>query len=70
MPFQLDPTEVRQVLVDSVRAEVRRKRVTTPAGAMSTLAIEGQGLWSGRRGAVRPARCKGGAECIGWCGRC
>jgi hypothetical protein len=59
---QLDPTEVRQVLVDSVRAEVRRKRVTTPAGAMRTLAIEGQGLWSGRLGGCKACQVQGGSR--------
>ncbi len=50
MLAQLDATEVRQVVGDSVRAEVRRKRVVTPDGAIRTLAIDGKCLWSGRRG--------------------
>ena len=57
---QVDPTEVRQVLVDSVRAEVRRKSVTTPAGALRTLAIDGKCLWSGRRGGCKACQGQGG----------
>jgi len=47
---QVDRGEVRQVLVDSVRAEVRRKSVVTPEAVIRTLAIDGKCLWSGRRG--------------------
>ncbi|HSF29365.1 MAG TPA: ISAs1 family transposase [Candidatus Tectomicrobia bacterium] len=47
---QVDRHEVRQVLVESVRAEVRRKSVRTPAGVLRTLAIDGKCLWRGERG--------------------
>lgn len=57
---QRAPTAVRQGLVDSVRAEVRRQRVTTPAGAMRPLAIEGKWLWSGRRGGCTACQVQGG----------
>lgn len=57
---QRDPTEGRQVLVDSVRAEVRRKSVTTPAGASRTLALDGKGLWRGRRGGCAACQGQGG----------
>jgi len=52
---QLELTEVRQMVVESVRAEVRRQRVVTPPGALRTLAIDGKCLWRGQRG--------GGADC-------
>ncbi len=56
---QLDVREVRQVLVKSVRAEVRRKSVVTPAGALRTLAIDGKCLWSGRRGGCPACQMQG-----------
>lgn len=46
---QVDRTEVRQLLVESVRAEVRRKSIRHPEGVLRTLAIDGKCLWSGRR---------------------
>lgn len=56
---QVDRTEVRQLVVDSVRAEVRRKSVTTPEGAIRTLAIDGKCLWSGRRGGCQDCQQQG-----------
>jgi hypothetical protein len=50
---RLDRREVRQVLVESVRAEVRRKSVVTPTGAIRHRGHpdpvpDGKSLWSGR----------------------
>jgi hypothetical protein len=59
---QVDATEVRQLLVDQVRAEVRRKSVVMPAGAIRTLAIDGQCLWSGRRGGCPACQVQGGVR--------
>lgn len=59
---QLDATEVRQLLVDQVRAEVRRKSVVTPEGAIRTLAIDGKCLWSGRRGGCPECQVQGGVR--------
>jgi hypothetical protein len=56
---QMDRNEVRQVLVDSVRAEGRRKSVVTPTGAIRTLAIDGKCLWSGRRGGCPDGQLRG-----------
>jgi Transposase DDE domain len=56
---QLEVREVRQVLVESVRAEVRRKSGVTPAGAIRTLAIDGKCLWSGRRGGCPDCQVQG-----------
>jgi hypothetical protein len=53
------PGEVRQVLVDSVRSEVRRKSVATPEGAIQTLAIDGRCLWRGRRGGCLECQVQG-----------
>jgi hypothetical protein len=47
---QVDVGAVRQMLVESVRAGVRRKSIVTPAGTLRTLAIEAKCGWSGRRG--------------------
>jgi hypothetical protein len=56
---QLDRTEVRQVLVASGRAEVRRKSRVTPDGALRTWAIDGKCLWSGRRGGCQDCQEQG-----------
>ena len=56
---QVDRSDVRQVLGESVRAEVQRKRVVTPAGAMRTRAIDGQWLWRGRRGGCPDCQVQG-----------
>jgi hypothetical protein len=52
---QLDRCDVRDALVESVRAEVRRKSVGTPEGVLRPLAIAGKCRWSGHRG--------GGPDC-------
>jgi hypothetical protein len=51
--------EVRQVLVESVRAEVRRKSVVSPVGGLRTLAIDGKCLWRGRRGGCPACQVQG-----------
>jgi Transposase DDE domain len=59
---QVDRQEVRQLLVESVRAEVRRKSVVSPMGAVRTLAIDGKCLWSGRRGGCPDCQVQGGVR--------
>jgi hypothetical protein len=56
---QLNPEEVRQVVVKRVRAEVRRKSVVSPSGAIRTLAIDGKCLWRGRRGGCPDCQLQG-----------
>jgi hypothetical protein len=56
---QLHLAEVRQLVVGSVRDEVRRKSVVAPAGAIRTLAIDGKCLWSGRRGGCGACQVQG-----------
>jgi hypothetical protein len=59
---QVERDEVREVLVESVRAEVRRKSVVSPAGALRTLAIDGKCLWSGRRGGCPDCQVQGAVQ--------
>jgi hypothetical protein len=59
---QVDRQEVRQRLVESVRAEVRRQSGVNPRGAVRTLAIDGQCLWSGRRGGCPDGQVQGGVR--------
>jgi hypothetical protein len=67
---QVDPTEVRRALVESVRAEVRRQRGVIPEGALRTLAIDGQWLWRGRRGGCAACQVHGEVRGTGSCERC
>jgi hypothetical protein len=55
----LERTEVRQMVVESVRAEVRRKRVVTPPGALRTWALDGKCLWRGKRGGCAACQAQG-----------
>lgn len=45
--------------MESVRTEVWHKSVVTPAGVLRTLAIDGRGLWSGRRGGCPDCQVQG-----------
>jgi hypothetical protein len=56
---QVDRTEVRQLVVGSVRAEGRRKSISHPDRGLHTLAIDGKCLWSGRRGGCQDCQCQG-----------
>ena len=56
---QRELPEVRQMVVESVRAEVRRQRVVTPPGALRTLAIDGKWLWRGTRGGGADGQAQG-----------
>jgi hypothetical protein len=59
---QLEVGEVRQVLVESVQAEVRGKSVVTPAGMLRPLASDGKCLWRGRRGGCPGCQLQGGVR--------